>query len=246
MLTALISDIHGNREALTATLRHIREAGADGIVVLGDIVGYGADPVFCLDAVRELAAAGAPVLKGNHDEAAAGGDNDMNGLAQEAIVWTRAQLDAEAKAWLAGLPLSHEEPGRLFVHANGWSPAGWGYVRDAQEAERSMRRTAQRLTFCGHTHRPALFHMSARRPASLFVPVPHVAIPLVETRQWLAVVPAVGQPRDGNPAAGYALFDEARSELTYVRVPYDCERAAQRIRAAGLPDALAARLLKGL
>lgn len=245
MLTALISDIHANREALTATLNHVRGSGADRVIVLGDIVGYGADPLFCCDAIRALEADGALVLKGNHDEAAAGLDNDMNAVAQTAIAWTRDQLGPDDKQWLSALPLTAEEPGQLFVHANGWSPAGWGYVRAAADAERSMRRTAQRLTFCGHTHHPAVFHMSAHRPASLFVPVPGVAIPLIETRQWLAVAPAVGQPRDGNRAAGYILFDEARREITYTRVPYDCETAARKILDAGLPASLAERLLKG-
>lgn len=246
MLTALISDIHANREALAAVLAQIRTAGADRIVVLGDIVGYGADPLFCIDAVRQLEADGAIVLKGNHDEAAAGGDNDMSPNAQAAIEWTRERIGPEEKSWLSRLELTFEEPGNLFVHANAWSPAGWGYVRSAPEAERSMRRTAQRLTFCGHTHRPAVFHMSANRPAALFVPVTGVAIPLIETRQWLAVAPAVGQPRDGNRAAGYVLFDEPRRQITYVRVPYDCETAARKVLDAGLPPSLAERLMKGL
>lgn len=245
MLTALISDIHANREALTATLNHIRAAGVDRIAVLGDIVGYGADPLFCIDTVRQLESEGALVLKGNHDEAAAGLDNDMSANAQAAILWTREQLGSEEKSWLSNLALVSEETGRLFVHANGWAPGGWGYVRSAAEAERSMRRTAQRITFCGHTHQPAVFHMSPNRPASLFVPVTGVAIPLIESRQWLAVAPAVGQPRDGNRAAGYILFDEPRRQITYVRVPYDCESAARKILAAGLPAALAERLLKG-
>lgn len=246
MRTALISDIHANREALAATLSHVRMAGADRIVVLGDIVGYGADPLFCIDTVRALAEEGALVLKGNHDEAAALGDNGMSADAQTAIEWTRTQIGADEKHWLAGLPLAQEERDCLFVHANGWSPGGWGYVRTAAEAERSMRRTAQRMTFCGHTHRPTVFHMSAHRPAALFVPVANVAIPLLETRQWLVVAPAVGQPRDGNPASGYMLFDDERHEITLVRVPYDCEAAARKVRAAGLPSNLAERLVKGI
>lgn len=245
MLTALISDIHANREALTATLAHVRASGADRLVVLGDIVGYGADPVFCCDTVRALEAEGALVIRGNHDAAASGQDTDMGGLAKTAIDWTRDQIGADEKNWLANLPLQCAEPDTLFVHANGWSPGGWGYVRDAADAERSLRRTAQRLTFCGHTHQPAVFHMSRNRPAALFVPVTGIAIPLIETRQWLAVAGAVGQPRDGNPAAAYTLFDEAKRTITYLRVPYDGERAARKILAAGLPPFLAERLLKG-
>ena len=245
MLTALISDIHANREALTASLHHIQAMGVDRIIVLGDIVGYGADPQFCCDQVRELQQKGALIIKGNHDEAAAGRDNDMSPTAQAAIAWTREQIGPDEKDWLSHLPLTHEEPGTLFVHANGWAPSGWGYVNKAAEAERSMRRTGHRLTFCGHTHQPAVFHMSPHRPAALFVPVTGVAIPLIETRQWLAVAPAIGQPRDGDRAAGYILLDEARRQITYQRVPYDCETAAQKILAAGLPPSLAERLLKG-
>jgi diadenosine tetraphosphatase ApaH/serine/threonine PP2A family protein phosphatase len=245
VLTAVISDIHANREALTAVLSHIRASGAERIVVLGDIVGYGADPEFCIDAVRQLEAAGAIVLKGNHDEAAAGLDNDMNATAQAAIAWTRDRLSTAEKTWLAGLPISSTEPGVLFVHANGWNPQGWGYIRTPQEAERSMRRTTERLTFCGHTHRPAVFHMSPNRPAALFVPVAGVTIPLIETRQWLVIAPAVGQPRDGNRSSGYVLYDSACREITFQRVPYDCETASRKILAAGLPPSLAERLLKG-
>lgn len=245
MLTALLSDIHGNREALTAVLAHLRASGADRIVILGDIVGYGADPLFCCDTVRALQAEGALVIRGNHDAAAAGQETEMGGLAQTAIEWTRDKIGPDEKTWLAQLPMSCDEPGVLFVHANGWSPGGWGYIRDAADAERSMRRTTQRLTFCGHTHQPAVFHMSRARPASLFVPVTNVAIPLIETRQWLAVTGAVGQPRDGNPAAAYTLFDDTKRQMTYLRVPYDNESAARKISAAGLPPFLAERLLKG-
>lgn len=245
MLTALLSDIHGNREALAATLAHAQASGADRFVVLGDIVGYGADPLYCCDTIRALEADGALVIRGNHDAAAAGQDTDMGGLARTAIEWTRDQIGPDEKNWLANLPLQIEEPGTLFVHANGWSPAGWGYIRTAADAERSLRRTAERLTFCGHTHQPAVFHMSPTRPAALFVPVTGVAIPLIETRQWLAVCGAVGQPRDGNAAAAYTLFDEAKRTITYIRVPYDCESAARKISAAGLPPFLAERLLKG-
>ena len=245
MLTALLSDIHGNREALTAVLAHVQAAGADRIVILGDIVGYGADPLFCCDTVRALEAEGALVIRGNHDAAAAGQETQMGGLAQTAIEWTRGKIGPDESLWLGNLPMSGEQADILFVHANGWSPGSWGYIRAAADAERSMRRTPQRLTFCGHTHQPAVFHMSRARPAALFVPVTNVAIPLIETRQWLAVTGAVGQPRDGNPAAAYTLFDDTKKQITYLRVPYDTESAARKISAAGLPPFLAERLMKG-
>lgn len=108
-----------------------------------------------------------------------------------------------------------------------------------------MRRTRCRMTVCGHTHRPALFHMPPGKPASRFTPVAGAGIPLTSGRRWLAVIGAVGQRRDGNPAACYALLEPRRDTLTYIRVPYDVETAARKIVAAGLPQRLASRLMRG-
>lgn len=246
MLIALLSDIHGNREALDACLDHAGRMRADAYVFLGDYVGYGADPVSVLDTVRTYVARGAVALRGNHDEAASDGLGlDMNPLARAAIAWTHRQLDGERRAFLASLPLAHREGERLFVHANAWAPGDWGYVFDPVEAERSMRRTDARLTFCGHTHVPAVFQRLGAGAALPFTPAAGAGVPLAAGRQWLAVIGAVGQPRDGDPAACYALLDRERNLLTYLRVPYDVEAAASKIRAAGLPAPLAARLFEG-
>jgi diadenosine tetraphosphatase ApaH/serine/threonine PP2A family protein phosphatase len=142
------------------------------------------------------------------------------------------------------LPLAVENDDRLFVHASAAAPASWDYVTDPAAARRSFAATRCRLTLCGHVHVPELYHLSATGKLGAFTPAPGVAIPLTAQRRWLAVVGSVGQPRDGVPAAAYALIDDDGA-LTFMRVPYDAKSAAAKVRAAGLPAVLALRLLDG-
>jgi len=245
MLIALFTDIHGNREAFEACLDHARRLRAERFVFLGDYVGYGADPGFTVDTVMEYASRGAITLLGNHDSAAIGTPERMNDEAMLAIEWTRRQLNPAQLEFLASRPLSVEDDDRLYVHASAADPAAWNYVLDERSAGRSLQATDAALTFCGHTHVPALFHLTVTGKIAGFDPDAGVAMPLTRQRRWLAVIGAVGQPRDRNPAACYALYDEATRALTYVRVPYDIESAARKIREAGLPPFLAARLAWG-
>lgn len=245
MRLAIFADIHANRPAFSACLEAARAKGAERMVCLGDIVGYGADPEWAADAVMGLAAAGAPVVLGNHDNAIATVAETMNAEAQAAIEWTRGRLSAPQRQFLAGLPYTIAEETRLYVHSEASSPQRWRYVRDAPDAGRSMIATSAHVTFCGHIHRPALYSMSSTAKMTSFVPVAGVPVQLLRGRQWLAVLGSVGQPRDGNPAASFAMFDTDKSEITYWRVPYDVTEAADRIRANGLPSWLADRLLIG-
>lgn len=245
MRIALLTDIHANLEALDACLIHARAQGAERLVILGDLVGYGADPLAVVERVRGLMAEGALVLRGNHDEAALYGPAGFSGLAATAMLWTMDQLDMPVREFLAGLPLALEEEDRLYVHADATDPAAWNYVTNAMDARRSLEATEARLTFCGHTHLPALFGLTATEKLLHHVPTPDVMLPLLQPRRWLAVIGAVGQPRDGSPAACYGLLDTNSAECGWMRVPYDVESAAGKIRAAGLPEALAARLFEG-
>ena len=246
MRIALFTDIHGNREALDACLAHAERQRADRYVFLGDLVGYGADPVYVLDRVAEFVAHGAIAILGNHDEAAINGNIDgMNEYAQDAIAWTCQEIDDDQRRFLASLPRFLEEDDRLYVHSEASAPEDWRYVTSAADAERSMRATERRLTFCGHVHRPHLYHMNVNRPAAPFAPVTGSPVPLLRTRRWLVVLPSVGQPRDENPAAGYGLVDTQRNEFTIWRAAYDIEAAVEKIHAAGLPRLLAARLYVG-
>ena len=131
------------------------------------------------------------------------------------------------------------------MHASAASPRTWDYVLDERAAARSLHATDADRTFCGHTHVPALFQLTATGKIAAFDPMRDVAMPLTLQRRWVAVIGAVGQPRDRNPAACYALYDDGPRTLTYVRVPYDVETAARKIRDAGLPPFLAARLASG-
>jgi diadenosine tetraphosphatase ApaH/serine/threonine PP2A family protein phosphatase len=242
---AIFADIHANRPAFAACLEAARARGAERIVCLGDIVGYGADPEWAVDTVMELAAAGAPVVLGNHDNAIATSSESMNAEAQAAIEWTRGRLSAPQRRFLSGLPYTVTEDSRLYVHSEASNPPRWHYVRDAADAGRSMIATSAHATFCGHIHRPALYSMSATAKMTSFVPVTGVPVQLLRGRQWLAVLGSVGQPRDGNPAASFAMFDTERYEITWCRAPYDVAAAADRIRANGLPSWLADRLFAG-
>ena len=245
MRIALLTDIHGNREALSACLEHARRSDVGRLVFLGDYVGYGADPGWVVDTVKSEVERGAIAILGNHDAALSTGTEGMNEQAAEAIDWTRAQLDTAQRDFLAGLPLQINDANRLYVHANAFAPEAWGYVTDLYSASRSIIATPAHVTFCGHIHVPALYHMSMTGKFASFDPVDRVEIPLSSHRRWLAVIGSVGQPRDHNPAACYAMLDDERNVLTYVRVPYDIESAARKIRDAGLPIALSYRLFEG-
>jgi diadenosine tetraphosphatase ApaH/serine/threonine PP2A family protein phosphatase len=137
-----------------------------------------------------------------------------------------------------------ENDDRLFAHASAAAPERWDYVTGPSAAQRSFAATRRRVTLCGHVHVPELYHLSMTGKLGAFTPVPGIAIPLTPQRRWLAVVGSVGQPRDGISAAAYALLDDVGT-LTCMRVPYDVESAAAKVRAAGLPAVLALRLLDG-
>ncbi|QPF94165.1 metallophosphoesterase family protein [Bradyrhizobium commune] len=245
MLLAVFSDIHGNRQAFEACLKLARAKGAERFILLGDFVGYGADPEWVVDTAMDLVAHGAVAVRGNHDEAVNTTTETMNAEAQIAIEWTRGRLDVGQRRFLAELPMLVEDSDRLFVHSEASSPQRWHYVRSTADAAKSLIATPAHVTFCGHIHRPALYSMSVTAKMTSFVPKSDVPVQLLRGRQWLAVLGSVGQPRDGDPAASFVLFDTVSCEITYCRVPYDIAAAANKIRENGLPPWLADRLSQG-
>jgi diadenosine tetraphosphatase ApaH/serine/threonine PP2A family protein phosphatase len=246
VLLALFADIHANRPAFAACLEAARARGAERTILIGDYVGYGADPEWTVDTVMGLVEQGALAVQGNHDQAIGTLSETMNAEAQAAIEWTRGRLDAAQRRFLAELPLTLGEEDRLYVHSEASQPPRWRYVRSTTDAARSIASTKAKITFCGHIHRPALYSMSVTAKMTSFVPTTGVPVQLLGGRHWLAVVGSVGQPRDGDPAASFVTYDTASREITYCRVPYDIETAAQRIRDNGLPLWLADRLLVGM
>lgn len=245
MLIALYSDIHGNLPAFQACLAAAEALGVARHMILGDLVGYGPDPAAVVERVASMAEGGAVVLRGNHDEAALGTNTGMNPTAQRAMDWTRNQLQDAHRAFLSSCPLQVTEDGVLYVHADASAPSKWNYVTDSETAETSLSATSERVTFCGHVHVPALYCTSQPGRIVAHKPVTGIHIPLMASRKWLAVLGAVGQPRDGNPAASFATYDTERRELTYRRAAYDVATVADRVLAAGLPESLAERLFKG-
>jgi diadenosine tetraphosphatase ApaH/serine/threonine PP2A family protein phosphatase len=246
MKLALFADIHSNLEAITACLAHAGPQGANRYAFLGDLVGYGADPLAVLDLVERHAANGAVVVLGNHDAAAIDRDSDpITPHAQAAIAWTRTQLGERQRAFLAHLPLCVREGSMAFVHASAQAPERWTYVSSAVQAERSMRASQASYVFSGHVHEQVLYYLGAGGRPMPFRPVSGTPIPLGLHRHWLAIVGSAGQPRDGNNCACYALADLDRARITFFRVPYDHAGAARKVRAAGLPERLALRLEHG-
>lgn len=246
MRLGLLTDIHANREAFEAVLADIALRGVDRIGLLGDIVGYGPDPVWCAEHTMRLIDSGAFCLKGNHDSAVTNTAEHLNVTALRAMIWTRTQLTQPHRDFLTALPLTHAEGDMLFAHASANDPGDWIYVSGEASAMPSFRVTEARVILVGHRHVPALYSRDAAgRVKAQRVP-PGQPMPLLTSRRWLGVVGSVGQPRDGVAQAAYAILDTVRNELTFRRVPYDVQRTVAKLRAAGLPDSLAMRLNWGV
>lgn len=249
MKLALLSDIHANLQALEACLVHAQGQGAQQVALLGDFVGYGADPVAVMQRVMALAAQGALVIRGNHDDMALHPPAEIKTIGDSTAQWTHEQLDAAQQDFLAALPLTLRHETMLLVHASAEAPERWRYVYDSRGAAMSLdavRDTPEvRHVFGGHVHMQTLYYQGSTGSLMKFEPTAGVAVPVPRHRHWLATVGSVGQPRDGNPRAMYALFDSERAQLTFHRVDYDHHAAAAAIRRAGLPDYFADRLEQG-
>jgi diadenosine tetraphosphatase ApaH/serine/threonine PP2A family protein phosphatase len=247
MRLALLTDLHANREAVEACLAHAGRQGVDQFAFTGDFVGYGADPGWVVRMVMDHVARGAVAVQGNHDYAVThAARSNMHAEAREVIEWTRGQLDDEQLAFLAGLPLTQQHGNAFFVHASAHDPIRWEYVTGIEEAERSLEASRSRIVFSGHVHAPALYRRAADGRMGRHVPQAGQRIGLQPQHQYLVLPGAVGQPRDQNNAACYAVFDDAARDITYFRVPYDHGAAARKVIAAGLPIVFAMRLVEGI
>jgi len=245
MVTALFADVHSNLAALEACLRHARQRGAERVVFLGDLVGYGPDPAAVIDVIAAMN--GAVVVKGNHDHAIEVEPKvrELNDLAYAVIEWTRAALSADQRRYLSALPLMVREAEVCFVHSSASRPEKWEYIEDGAAAQRSMEAAGTTYVFSGHVHDQTLYFRTPAGKTASFRPTPGSPVPTPRRRGWLAIIGSVGQPRDGNPEAAYALFDDVSETMTFFRIPYDHLATARRIRAANLPAMLAERIVRG-
>ena len=239
----IVSDIHANLEALEATLSAAGET--DGVLVLGDLVGYGADPNAVIDRIRGLA--NATIIRGNHDKVGAGIENvdSFNHLARHAIAWTASALTPENRNWLAGVQTGPVEIDDIVEICHGSPFDEDVYIFDDLDARRALSATTRPLCLFGHTHVPAAFRYDGDLKP---VGPPRGArfkLTLDEGAKYLVNCGAVGQPRDGDPRAAFGLLDTSASALTVLRVTYDVAAAQQKIIDAGLPEVLAQRLAIG-
>jgi len=243
----LFADLHSNLEAFEACMSRAEQLGVTRMVFLGDIVGYNADPVAVIDRIADLVdAKKAIAILGNHDAAVfKDSRNQMNASANAAIEWTKVQLKQSHIDFLKSLPLIVNEEKICFVHASAHNPADWNYVTDSMSAWHCVQSSGKSYTFVGHVHEQALFYQSAVGKLIRFAPHPGEQIPVLQHRQWVSVVGSLGQPRDGNPEACFAVFEPESELLTFHREPYDHFSAANKVRRAGLPENLANRLITG-
>lgn len=245
MRYAIISDIHSNLEALRAVLSDVERRGAERIVCLGDLVGYGAEPGACLAEVRRRTDL---VVAGNHDWGAVGKVdlNYFNRSARTAAEWTAGRLAEPEGIYLSQLPLSLSlggPEGFIAVHSTPDRPQEWRYILSIDEAEFQFERMAQPLCFVGHSHQPLAWQWHSGGRVSV---VGREYLQMEPGRRYIVNAGSVGQPRDGDPRAGYAVYDDQRREVVIHRVEYDVASAQAKILKAGLPPRLAERLSRGL
>lgn len=240
MKVALISDIHSNLEALEAVLSDIRKLGIEEMVCLGDIVGYGADPAACLERIMALKC---PVLKGNHDEAAAQSTpvEGYSEMAQAGMVYSRGQLNRDQKKWLETRPMKLKLHGASMVHSSLFEPEEWHYVMDGLSAELHFLNQKMQVCFHGHTHVPCIWE----KTDEVSLRLSPRAVTLERGPYYMINVGSVGQPRDKNNRACYAIWDPVEQNVLFRRISYDFEQTQKKIRRAGLPKRLATRLAEG-
>ena len=268
MKYAILSDVHSNYDAFETVLQKCAELNVDQYLFLGDLVGYNAAPVECMDRARELKFLAA--VRGNHDEFTVSGNTELAGFnpnATIAIKWTRNQLRDEDFDYLDSLPLRVTVPGTpiTLVHATLDSPETWGYVYDAHHAVASLSYQRTQLCFCGHSHVPVAFdkaplamgrHLVERIDgweSNLFYPeadedfslADELPVQLERGHKYLFNIGSIGQPRNGDPRSSFAVYDDEAQTVTRYRIPYDVAAAQAKVRAAGLPERLAVRLACG-
>jgi diadenosine tetraphosphatase ApaH/serine/threonine PP2A family protein phosphatase len=240
-LFAILGDIHSNLDALEVVLEDCRAQGVTDYLCTGDVVGYGARPHECLEAVRAL---GCPVVMGNHDYYVSTGDadlSDFNPAAAAVIEWTNAQLSDEEIGFLHDLPFVTTKMGITLVHATMDNPEAFGYVFDHLQAEANFSHQMTPLCFHGHTHCPMIYEK--QMGAVYRIDAQDFKLPI--GRKYFINVGSVGQPRDGDPRASYVLYSPKDRTIRFRRLDYDVAAAQAKIREAGLPERLAQRLAYG-
>jgi predicted phosphodiesterase len=242
----ILTDIHANLEALDTCLADAKVRGFDETLVLGDLVGYGADPNAVVERVQSLRPIA--IVRGNHDKVACGLEQaeGFNAVAKSAAHWTLEVLKPEYREWLAALPEGPLQVDAVVEICHGSPFDEDAYIFDELDAVRAIRTAMRPLCLFGHTHYPMTFQLTAESldtigPAS----AGDVHLPLIEGCQYLLNPGSVGQPRDGDPRAAYAIVDIEERRVELIRIEYPVEEAQAKVIRAGLPEVLAQRLAVG-
>jgi diadenosine tetraphosphatase ApaH/serine/threonine PP2A family protein phosphatase len=241
----ILSDIHANLDAFEAVLAHA-EGRWDRALVLGDLVGYGAQPGEVIDRVLSLDPD--VVIRGNHDKAACGIDDgsQFNAVARHAAIWTGEHLPPDKLEYLRALPMGPVEIDAVTEICHGAPFDEDHYIFDGADARMAFDATSRPLCLYGHTHLPAIFRrLDEYYEGGMPDPDREVIVSLQRGVRYLVNAGSIGQPRDGDPRAGYGVLDADARELRLYRVPYPVEEAQRKIIAAGLPVSLANRLAVG-
>ena len=239
MRIALFGDIHANLEALEAVLADAAAQGVTDYVCTGDVVGYNADPVACLEKVRDM---NCPTVKGNHDEDASGSHSldAMNPIAAAALEWTRSQLSDDQRHWLRHLRMVRQVNDFTVVHSTLDQPSNWNYVTNRFDAMANFSYQFTQVCFNGHTHVPRVYVKVDK-----VMEIPADSIVIEVGSKYFINIGSVGQPRDGDWRAAYAVYDTDQKSVFIRRVEYDVATTQKKILAAGLPEMLAERIAEG-
>ncbi len=238
---AVFSDVHANLEALEAVLLDARKHCLGRFICLGDVVGYGPDPVKCVEIIRDL---GCPVILGNHDQAVgkAGVEEHLNAYAAAGIEYTKKQLSEVDLEFLAHLPLNLSLGDAIFAHGSVNAESPWDYVVTREDWARQFLATPARKIFLGHTHRPAIWRLDRKGLESVDCEGTCFFEP---GARYAFNVGSVGQPRNLRPEACYVIFKPAEECLEFRYVKYDFKLTQKKIKRAGLPKFLGQRLALG-
>jgi len=241
MRYCIFSDIHGNLEALLAVLSSLEGESGLNYICLGDVVGYGANPNECVELVKTTASF---CLAGNHDHAVLGrmDTSNFNQYARTAIGWTRQALTTESREFLESLELSKESSDYTFVHATPCNPERWNYLFTLVDAQLNFGCFRTKVCFLGHSHQPLVLALS---PGGRLEVGAASLVRLRENVRYMINVGSVGQPRDGDPRACFAILDTDKGEVEIRRVHYDVREAQRKMIEARLPDYLVDRLRHG-
>jgi predicted phosphodiesterase len=241
MRYGIFADIHSNLEALERVLDAYKDESIDQYLCLGDVVGYAANPMECIEKIESLATV---TIAGNHDWAAVNlfSVDYFNPVARQALFWTRRNLDDKSKSFLESLKLTYKNEALTLVHGTLDKPQDFNYMTDGYVAEETFRLLETNICFIGHTHMAGIFakdknnHILYREDNKLEI---------VAENKYIINVGSVGQPRDGNPAAVYCVYDTEKKEIQIKRIDYNIETARKKIIDTGLPEFLGHRLFLG-